>query len=496
MDPALGVLGGPAVSERLVARLWEEQRPLRFPLATIEGEEIQVVYRGRRRWDRGPDFAGALISWPGARLRCGEVEVHVRSSDWWAHGHHRDPHYDGVILQVVLWDDAPSPTVRADGATVPVVALAPCLSVPLERLLLAPQPAAPAPIPCWRGSTEEGALGAMLDGCGRDRLATKADRFEADLTCNSPNQLLYQGIAVALGYSQNRLPFRRLAERVPLDLLLAYRSDAETRRRGDAGRDDSLSLWEMVGVRAEATPCGDGPAGTPAPTGFLPLEALLLGAAGLLPSRRGLSSEGDPRAGALERAWVEEARDWVPDPMDPLEWEFFRVRPANFPTRRIAALAGLVARWPRDGMAETLLRLVSSLDPRALPRVLEDLVLLRSPDGYWGLHCDFGRGLRRPADLIGRQRAAEIAVNVFLPFLVAWASHRGDPDLARCSWELYRLYPKRGDNELSRYVATHLTGLPRPRVARSACRQQGLLHLYWSWCETKRCGECPAQGEG
>ena len=448
MDSTYPASAGPAPSERLVARLWEEQRPLRFPLATTEGEEIEVVYRGRRRWDRGPDFAGALIAWPGARLKWGEVEVHVRSSDWWAHGHHRDPRYGGVILQVVLWDDALTPSVRADGTPIPVVALASFLSVPLAAMLLAPQPESPAPIPCWRGPTDDGALGAVLDGCGRDRLAAKAARFESDLTCASPDQLLYQGIAEALGYSQNRRPFRGLAERVPLDLLLSCRGDA---------------------------------------------EALLLGAAGLLPSQRRLHLEGDPHVELLERVWDKQVRGRGLDPMASREWEFFRVRPANFPTRRIAALAALAARWPREGLAATLEGLVSSLEPRTLPRHLEGLILSRGADEYWDTHCDFGLGLHRPADLVGRQRAAEIAINVFLPFLVAWASHRDDLGLAGRVWEAYRLYPKRGDNELSRYVATHITGIPRPRVARSACRQQGLLHLHWGWCEMKRCGECPAQ---
>ena len=472
MDPALGVFPAQALSEKLVARLWEEQRPLRFPLATSDGDEIQVVYRGRRRWDRGPDFTGALIAWPGAKLKQGDVEVHLRSSDWWSHGHHRDPHYNGVILQVVLWDDAPLGSVRRDGIRIPVVALFSYLSIPLDTLLMAPEPETRPPIPCWPGSPDDTALAAILDDCGRERLAAKAARFESDLTCTYPDQLLYQGIAVALGYSQNRLPFRRLAERLPLELLFACLVEIrghEAMRSRDGSMDRVLE-----------------------PSRYL--ETLLLGAAGLLPSHRALVLYGDDRrVAALEARWSSYGPSLVGESMDPGEWEFFRVRPANFPTRRVAALAKLVARWPREGLAGILERLASSLEARALPRVLEDLVLLRSADGYWDDHCDFGLSLRRPADLIGRQRAAEIVVNVFIPFLVAWAARRGNPELARRVEELFHLYPKRGDNELSRYMATQITASSRPRVARSACRQQGLLHLYWSRCEAKRCAECLVQ---
>ncbi len=454
MDPRPVPSALPALAEKLVAHLWDEQRPFNLPLATNEGHEIQVVYRGRRRWDRGPDFAGALIAWPGASLRGGEVEVHVRSSDWWAHGHHRDPHYNGVILQVVMWDDSAAPTVRQDGAQVPVLALAPYLSQPLESLLRIPQPAASPPIPCWQGSPEEDDLGVLLDRCGRERLAAKAAHFESDLTCASPDQLLYRGIAVALGYSQNRLPFGRLADRLPLERLLA---------------------------------CNPEPSG---------IEALLLGSAGLLPSQRGLDVAGDDGyVRTLEERWAADGAVWAGDSLSALEWEFFRVRPANFPTRRVAALAGLIHRWPAQGLAEALADLVRSLEPRLLPRALESLLLSGDPNGYWAGRSDFGLPLRRPRDLIGRQRAAEIVVNVFLPFLSAWASYRGDPELALRALEVFHLYPKRGDNELSRYVATQVTALPRPRVARSACRQQGLLHLYWSWCEAKRCEECPVRLE-
>lgn len=451
MDPRVGASPCPTIPEKLVARLWEEQRPFALPLVTTSGEEIQVVYRGRRRWDRGPDFAGALIAWGNAKLSSGDVEVHVRSTDWWAHGHHRDRYYNGVILQVVMWDDATGPTVREDGVRVPVVALATHLSAPLETLL-SPSPVdTPVLSPCWRGDLEYGGpLGELLERCGRERFATKAARFESDLTCVSPDQLLYQGIAVALGFSQNRKPFHRLAERLPLEVLRAYRAHSQPST----------------------------------------VEALLMGAAGLLPSQRGLSAE-EGYARALEERWSLEGLLWAGNPIKASEWEFFRVRPANFPTRRLAALAALVDRWPTEGLAETLASLVRASEPRALPKALEALLLRVDPGSYWRYHCDFGLPLRRPANLIGRQRAAEIAVNVFLPFLAAWASHRGDAPVADRVREVYRLYPKRGDNEIARYVAALITGLPRPRVARSACRQQGLLHLYWTHCERKRCGECP-----
>jgi hypothetical protein len=470
LDRATGSAPGMHLDERLVARLWDDQHPFTFPFRTAAGEEIHVVYRGRRRYDRGPDFPGALIAMPGEVLRLGDVEVHVHASDWRRHGHDRDPYYNGVVLHVVLWDDSGT-CLRQDGALVPVLELASHLSRPLESVLSHDYDDIPHQSPCWRGSLEPGGeLGRLLERCGTERFEARVSHFEANLTCYRSDQLLYRSIAVALGYSQNRQPFEKLAETVPLEMALAY---LRTRTRGDG---------ETGGV-------GDGETGRQDVR--LGLEALLMGAAGLLPSQRGLPCEGGDCAEPLEASWAADGAAWAGASLQPAEWQFFRVRPNNFPTRRVAALAQLLSRWPADGLAQTLIAMAASVEPRRLPRALEALLLGAPRDGYWALHSDFGQSLRRPADLIGRQRAAEIAVNVFLPFLAASAAMPSGEDLGKRAREAYPLYPKRGDNELSRYVAAQITGTRRPAVARSACRQQGLLHIYRTWCEVKRCAECP-----
>lgn len=453
------------VSERVIARLWEEQRHLAHPLVTTTGERIQVVYRGRWRWDRGPDFTGALLAVGDGPVCHGDVEIHVRSADWRLHSHHRDPHYNSVILHIVLWNEGEGSTARQDGTIVPVVSLAGQLSVPLESLPRLEAIEAPLPSPCWRGSTDPGGdLGALLDRCGVERFAGTAARFEADLTCCPPDQLLYRRIAGALGYSQNRSQMERLAEMVPLDLALALRSRPAAGAVGRAPDASYLSFWA--------------------------LEALLLGSAGLLPVQRERSA-GDPYALALEEWWDAHHETWATGALAAREWEFFRVRPSNFPTRRVAALARLVAEWPEGGLAEALAGVARSVEPPHLPRALESMLLRNQAGGYWARHSDFGSALPWPASLVGRQRAAEATVNVILPFLRAWAAILGDGELGARLRQVYVRYPKRGDNELTRYVAGQITTLARPRVARSACRQQGLLHLYRAYCETKRCSECP-----
>jgi hypothetical protein len=508
----------PPLTEKLVARLWEEQGPFRRPLLSDDGSEVQVVYRGRRRWDRGPDFPDALIATGEAGLRHGDVEIHVRSGDWRLHGHHRDPYYNRVVLHVVMWDDAPGQTVREDGARVPVVALFPRLTEPLEALLTSIAQDSPRPSPCWPGSAEfDGSLGRLLDRCGMDRFAGKVAGFESGLAFSSHEQLLYHGIADALGYTRNREPFRKLADLLPLETLLAYRRHSrrgdEEGGRGGEGETEAVTLSGAKGLSAGGLAPDQSPTGemlrsaqhdssvrpkspVPGPQSLTPaLEALLLGAAGLLPPQPQLPAfETDSYVRLLRERWAADGPVWAGGSMSASDWQLFRVRPANFPTRRIGALAAIVERWPEEGLATWLERAARSSEPDRLPRKLESFLLRLAPGGYWAYHSDFGLPLPRPLALVGRQRAAEVAVNVFLPFLGALAASQGDAGgLAARVQEAYRLYPKRGDNEVSRYMALQITARPRPPVARSACRQQGLLQLYRIHCERKRCWECPVQ---
>ena len=411
----------PPVTERLVARLWDEQHLLRRPLVTTGGDEVEVVYRGRRRWDRGPDFPDALLLIGQGGLSHGDVEIHVRSSDWESHGHHRDPHYNRVALHVVLWPTGSRPTVRQDGVHVPVLALSSHLAVPLTSLLVADEAEAPRPSPCWPGSPDrDGPLAGLLESSGMERFEARMARLESDLSCAAPDQLLYQRIADALGFMQNREPFRRLAELLPLETLLAYRAFV---RSGMAAE-----RYPTAEARAPAQESG----AVAAPSPLTALEALLLGAAGLLDPHRANPSDGADRyVETLRRLWAADGPTWAGGAMGAGEWQFFRVRPHNFPTRRVAALAALVDRWPEEGLADWLETTARSSKPRALARALEGQLMRLAPGGYWAGHWDLALLLPRSRDLIGRQRAADVAINAFLPYLAARAARLEDDVLAR-----------------------------------------------------------------
>ena len=96
--------------------------PGRTDLVTEEGEPIKIIYPGRINDDRGADLLDAVIATSQGLIR-GDIEVHVKSSSWWAHRHHLDPIYNRVILHVVFWHDTETAINLQNGQKVPTLAL-------------------------------------------------------------------------------------------------------------------------------------------------------------------------------------------------------------------------------------------------------------------------------------------------------------------------------------------------------------------------------------
>jgi hypothetical protein len=109
--------------------------------------------------------------------------------------------------------------------------------------------------------------------------------------------------------------------------------------------------------------------------------------------------------------------------------------------------------------------------------------------GYWAGHFDFGpcRRIGNPT-LLGRGRAAEIVVNVLLPFAFAWGQFTGESELSESAFSLYLAYTRLAVNSIERHMVSQL-GLSH-RLVDSARRQQGLIHIYQNLCIQGKCGDC------
>src|SRR5581483_9941606 len=296
--------------EAFVAWLW--QRQVGRSLCARDGQQVHVIYPGRRYGSWGPDFRGAVVTIDG-RVERGDVEVHTRSGGWVQHGHGADPVYGGTVLHVVLHLDARQGAVTANGRGIPEVALADQYPAGWLRAELGRWQSGAAPV-AVHACLSPAEAAELLDRAGRARIEAKSARLEADIAIVGEEQALWAGVLGALGYSASSSPFRLLADRIGVH-------EAEFTARCDP----------------------------------LLLDALLFGEAGLLPSQRGVGVGADAYARAIERAWAEARRS---GPRRGLGWRWVGVRPVNHPARRVAAAAALaadVARWPLDRHVRALL---------------------------------------------------------------------------------------------------------------------------------------------
>ena len=191
-------------------------------LRTTDGEPVRVIERGRLNRDSGPDVTDARVQIGGV-LWAGDVEVHTTSGAWEAHGHHRDPAYDRVVLHVVLGTDRQTGTLRrADGSALPELVLLPHLDRSLRSLLrafyLTPRQA-PHCSPRW-GEVDDDLRRSWICSLGAERLRQRAqDLGRAYGRRPDLDRLLVVRAFRALGYEANADAFQTLAERLPLAQL-------------------------------------------------------------------------------------------------------------------------------------------------------------------------------------------------------------------------------------------------------------------------------------
>lgn len=432
--------------EKKVVRFWMDVVAREDVMVTENGEPVRILYPGRPVDDRGPDFCDAVIL-TGSGIRRGSIEVHVKSGDWKRHGHHRDPVYNNVILHVFLEEDSYLHARQAGGDIIPAV----CLKN-LDRMTSPDRFTLPcAHVACIFSKKVESFLLEM----GKVRFLEKVSYFQREIEVGSADEVLYQGIASALGYRKNREALQTLAQMVTFK-----------------------ELQEIVSRSADDAWCRNR------------LVSLLLGTAGLLPSQRGIRLEkGEDREYVvfLEYLWKQvDCRSTMSSEF----WRRIKVRPLNHPVRRIVALAFLVGRYGREGLVSLLLRSINKTGKI----VIEDLVryLLVDSLGYWLYHYDFGK--RSPVgipSLVGRDRAGIILINVILPFLAALNSYNIQKEVEA----VFSSFTGVGSNAIEKHMI-HQLGMSG-RSVKKACIQQGLLHVYKTMCIQGKCNECllnPAVG--
>ncbi len=405
---------------------------------TEAGEPVEIVHFGCWNHAAGPDFTDAVVRVGGTKFR-GAIEIDLDARGWELHGHSQNPAYNSVVLHLVCTLPAGGTffTRTEDHQNLPQVVLGEPETPGLPHPAYLPEAKLGR---CSHPLREMGPtrVESLLRAAAQHRLDLKARRFRRAEEAHGWKQALFQGIAEALGYKNNKLPLRVLAQRLPIATL-----------RGADERD---------------------------------AEALVFGVAGFLEGSS-FDDSGDPTTRdylrSLWESWWKHRAALSPDPRATPPWNLAGARPTNHPQRRLGALAALVARWPE------LVRLAdpdSPLDPRALLRFFSSL---RHP--YWDAHYTLkSRAAAKPMALVGRARAGDILTNWIFPFRIAYA-----PDL----WDAYAALPATLDNQASRRAALRLLGdhPDTARLTQKAFHLQGLQQIYQDFClvDDSDCDDCP-----
>lgn len=248
--------------ERHVQAIWYDAALRPSSLRTMRGCRVEVVDPGAWNLEAGPDFLKAVLRLGRNRRRVeGDVEIHLRPSDWTAHGHGDDLRYSGVVAHVTWYAGVP-PDSLPDG----------CVSVCLGRCVAAfggispceidvaayPYAKLPAtPRPCEGVLADDPDLAVeVLRMAGRARIAMKAQRLAAlMMRRGDPDQVFYEELFCALGYSKNTVPFRALAERLPLRNLPLSEVAAYEALNCVAEVDvAACHSWRRANVRPNGTP--------------------------------------------------------------------------------------------------------------------------------------------------------------------------------------------------------------------------------------------------
>ncbi len=438
--------------ERALQCVWFDPGLRPGDLTTTDGRPVAVLNAGRWNLEAGPDFIGAVVRIGGAPPQSGDVEVHLHSAAWSAHGHARDPRYRNVRFHVVLkagkTPAAALPTPAAEIELGPALARQPGFSFAQIDLAAYPFGRRASPPPCaavlsaWHPDRIE----ALLAAAGEARLRDKARRLERLARGSDMDQVVYAEFLAALGYKHNAAPFRRLAAALPLRVL-------RDRSAGDADR----------------------------------AFALLAGVADLLPSEPPGDTDDAARRwwrAAWETWWGQRAH-WSPPPLARTDWRLAGVRPLNHPLRRLMAAAWLFTR--PETPWQTVRRLARE-QPDGWDRAADEDLAKLGPT-CWDDRLTFsGPPLERPAALLGPDRRAALLINLWIPALAAAG------DVRAISPAVLDRLPAGSGNERIRTVAHALFGPHHPvSWYRSGLKRQGLLRIFHDFCLPDRtaCAACP-----
>lgn len=394
-------------------------------LRTTDGKNLQVIHPGNLNTNQGPDFLEAKIK-IGNTLWAGNIELHINSSDWYAHNHSSDKNYNNIILHVVWIND--KPVKDKAGETISTLELQPLVSKFMlknyEQLMKSQ-----GFVPCENYLPVLSAIGwlSWKERLVAERLERKSSIILKQL--NDSNQhweeIFWWLLAKNFGMKVNANAFEQMAMSLPVNILAKHKNQIHQ------------------------------------------LEALLMGQAGLL---AGNFYEDYPQLLQKEYNFLQKKYKLKQIIKAP---DFLRMRPANFPTVRLAQLVMIIYH------ASHLFSKIKDLKDVTEVKKLFDV----TANDYWHYHYMFDEPAPYKPKNLGSQMIENIAINTVVPVLFSYGWHRNENSYREkaIAW-LQQLAPEQ--NNITKQwklktVQNH-----------SAFDSQALIELKNNYCAQKKCLDC------
>ncbi|HMS65076.1 MAG TPA: DUF2851 family protein [Ignavibacteria bacterium] len=440
------------LNESFICRIWEESSYYSNLKTTLD-KEIEIVDYGTKNTDSGPDYYNCRVK-IGGILYSGCAEIHRSESDWHEHKHSKDNKYNEVILHIVFYKDdfsgdSLNPKAKKS-RQIPTVILSEFLTKSIHEIWkeIINNPSPRFRLPCFPKNHEiaTSVKTNWLSKLSKDRLNDKSLKIKNRLEEISDDlskkiyweNVLFEYICEALGYSKNKNQFLNLAQKTDIDKI------------------KKLNLNRIQ------------------------TDSLLFGLSGFLIDLR----YRDKYIDDLKSSWNNLNDIIRKEIADKSEWNFFRLRPANFPTVRIAYASGILFEILYNDFFKGIVKIFEESSD-----LTNDLIILFKKveiSEYWKRNYNFGKESKNETAKIGEDRIKDIITNVLLPLINLYAEKFSKTPLKNRVDFLYRKEKqKSGSNEITRIMEKQLDV-----KVKTISDEQALIQLHNLYCLKGKCNDC------
>ncbi len=414
------------MQEDFLHYLWNYKKIQFSNLKTTKGETIVIHSVGHYNTNSGPDFFNAQIEIDN-QLWAGNVEIHVKASDWFLHNHEKDKAYDNVILHVVWEDD--TQVFRKDNSVIPALDLNGLVEVNVLNNYNQLFSNKAKWINCETDffNIDEFLLNNWLERLYFERLERKARDIEQllEVSKNNWEAVLFKMLAKNFGLKVNGDAFLSLAESIDFSIVRKVQSN-ETR-----------------------------------------LEALFTGQAGLLEA-----DIQDVYFLTLKKEYEFLKQKFGLTNSNVLPIQFFRLRPLNFPTIRLSQLTKLYH------LHQNLFSKIIETNN------LEDFynVFKVSTSEFWKNHYTFQKTSKPSNKVLTKSFIDLLLINTILPIKFSYAKQKGE-DINNTIIEIANTLSSEKNNIISAFDKLK-------KVSKSSLQSQALIQLKTEYCNKNKCLKC------